>query len=44
MSSAHEILHPDAAPAEDLNKIIWKLVKGVDSMPPARRAAGDDDD
>jgi YVTN family beta-propeller protein len=43
-SDAMDFAHPDAAPAEELNIILWKLVKGVDSAPPAPRGSGRDED
>ena len=41
-SDAMDFAHADAAPAEELNMIVWKLVKGIHSAPPqAPGAAGE---
>ena len=36
-SDQMDFIHPDSAPADVLNQIIWKSVKGVDSPMPAPR-------
>jgi YVTN family beta-propeller protein len=47
-SEKMDFIHADAAPPEQLDEIIWRVVKGPDSKPPLRRgahsAAKDDDD
>jgi YVTN family beta-propeller protein len=45
-SEAMDFTHADAAPAFELNEIIWKTVKGADSKMPRPRGIGamDDDD
>jgi hypothetical protein len=44
-SDQMDFVHADAAPARELNEIIWKMVKGIHSeMPPPRGQTADDDD
>jgi hypothetical protein len=43
-SGEMDFTHADAAPAQELNEIIWKSVKGVDSHMPASRGLHRDDD
>jgi YVTN family beta-propeller protein len=44
-SAAMDFSHPDAAPAQDLNQIIWETIKGFGTpMPPPRGVAGGDGD
>jgi YVTN family beta-propeller protein len=51
-SDAMDFVHPDAAPSEELNAIVWRTVKGIDATPPVAKASplsaivgdGDDDD
>jgi YVTN family beta-propeller protein len=44
-SDAMDFEHPDAAPADELNRIIWQTVRGIGSpMPPPRGVVDADDD
>jgi YVTN family beta-propeller protein len=38
-SDAMDFVHPDAAPSEELNAIVWRTVKGIDSQPPVAKAS-----
>jgi YVTN family beta-propeller protein len=49
-SDAMDFVHPDAAPSEELNAIVWRTVKGIDATPPVAKVSplakiiGDGDD
>jgi YVTN family beta-propeller protein len=49
-SDAMDFVHPDAAPSEELNAIVWRTVKGIDAAPPVSKPSpmanvvGDKDD
>jgi YVTN family beta-propeller protein len=43
-SDAMDLYHPDAAPADELNRIVWQTVKGPTSLMPAPRGIASDDD
>jgi YVTN family beta-propeller protein len=43
-SDAMDFVHPDAAPAQELNQIIWKTVNGPSSKMPAPRGVSSKDD
>jgi hypothetical protein len=34
-SASWDFTHPDRAPEQELNRVIWKSIKGRDSEPPA---------
>jgi hypothetical protein len=37
-SEKMDFIHPDSAPAAELNRIIWKSIKGINSeMPPLKK-------
>ena len=42
-SDKMDFVHPDAAPADQLNAIVWQLVRGPGSHPPHPRHPADDD-
>jgi len=43
-SDKMDFSHADAAPTQRLNEIVWKSVRGVDSIVPSARGTGKDDD